>query len=505
LSFWHLKVSTARDSRFASAIHSFHTYCHIISSSEDKGADHKACQVDNMHIILWNVVFLLSLFTSVLAGPSWPSKSNSRLSHAFGKSTRRTQSTLRSWMIRHDSNARQRRYTRTPTTPSKSAKKNATKGSMFSFQTPTLERVSNWFSNPWQADPQHLRAMLKYELSHDSVGMTNPCLHIDLRRDHDNHNNGNGGLETTTIPASIRKTSSTAGTTTTNSWWPNVLLSDKKKNEWRVLTYRRRVGTGDDCYQRVKNAALDWEFGDEDLGMINVPATAATSATSHTPGQQQRYSAHSLLAESSHQQLWSGPGGRRFVTYSGSGSSSASSSTTKFKFRVPIPRIYAINQVCVIYDLVDQRAPSTTYTSTAYATMKGHLLSGEERVTVALRDGTQAVEVEIVSVSKPGPSLPSKLLWPFIGKMQQTFFERQMESLEQAANKVTVTSTPFGIPSSSSINNNIIHSNIIHSNIIHDQNTRTIHPVVAIDASSSNNLNTEAWSRSVSMANLVLD
>jgi uncharacterized protein (UPF0548 family) len=362
-------------------------------------------------------------------------------------------------MIRHQSDARQRRYTRTPSTAKNTV---PTKGSMFSFQTPTLERVSNWFSNPWQADPQNLGAMLKYELNHDSVGMTNPCLHIDLR----DASPPQDGLETT-IPASSKAIRSSS----TGSWWPSILLSEKAKKQWRVLTYRRQVGTGAACYQRVKNAALDWEFGDEDLGMINVPATSTSSSSpSSSTG---RYSAHSLLAESSHQQLWSGPGGRRFVTYSGS---------TKIKFRFQFPRIFAINQVMVIYDLVDERAPSTTYTSTAYATMKGHLLSGEERVTVALRDGTQAVEVEIVSVSKPGPSLPSKLLWPFIGKMQNNFFERQLDSLEQAA----TICAPFGIPSSSNNNNN-------------DQNTRTINPVV-IDA--SNNPNT-GWSE-VSMANLVL-
>lgn len=354
-------------------------------------------------------------------------------------------------MIRHQSDARQRRYTRR--TPSTAKKTEPTRGSMFSFQTPTLERVSNWFSNPWQADPQNLRAMLKYELNHDSVGMTNPCLHIDLR-DEQRLQLAKDDLETV-IPASSKTTSS--------SWWPSVLLSENMKAQWRVLTYRRRVGTGAACYQRVKDAALDWEFGDEDLGMINVPATTSISSTS-SPSDPGRYSAHSLLAESSHQQLWSGPGGRRFVTYSG---------TTKFRFKFfQFPRIYAMNQVMVIYDLVDQRAPSTTYTSTAYATMKGHLLSGEERVTVALRDGSQFVEVEIVSVSKPGPSLPSKLLWPFIGTMQNNFFQRQLDSLEQAA----TTFTPFGIPSSKNSN----------SDNDYCQNTRTINPVV-IDASNNPN------------------
>ena len=85
----------------------------------------------------------------------------------------------------------------------------------------------------------------------------------------------------------------------------------------------------------------------------------------------------------------------------------------------------------VVYDVMDQRGPSTTFSSTAYATMKGHLLRGEERVTVALRDGSQAVDVEIVSISKAGPSLKAKTIWPFCGKMQNAFFESQLEHLHQ--------------------------------------------------------------------------
>eukprot|EP00957_Ditylum_brightwellii_P142542 10859956-Ditylum_brightwellii.AAC.1 len=38
------------------------------------------------------------------------------------------------------------------------------------------------------------------------------------------------------------------------------------------------------------------------------------------------------------------------------------------------------------FDCQNNRGAGTTYTSTAYATLRGHLLSGEERVTVVLRD-----------------------------------------------------------------------------------------------------------------------
>lgn len=77
--------------------------------------------------------------------------------------------------------------------------------------------------------------------------------------------------------------------------------------------------------------------------------------------------------------------------------------------------------------------PETTYSSTAYATLKGHLLRGEERVTVAMRDDTGFVDVEILSYSRPAGSIQAKFVWPLIGSMQDTFFQNQMNFLEQIA------------------------------------------------------------------------
>ena len=48
---------------------------------------------------------------------------------------------------------------------------------------------------------------------------------------------------------------------------------------------------------------------------------------------------------------------------------------------------------------------------------------------MALRDGSHDVEVEILSISRAGPSLFGKALWPFITKMQSDFFRRQLEHL----------------------------------------------------------------------------
>lgn len=54
-------------------------------------------------------------------------------------------------------------------------------------------------------------------------------------------------------------------------------------------------------------------------------------------------------------------------------------------------------------------------------------------MTVALRDDTGFVDVEILSYSRPGGSLKAKLVWPLIGNMQEQFFQDQMDFLEQVA------------------------------------------------------------------------
>mmetsp|Transcript_47243 Transcript_47243/g.47686 ORF Transcript_47243/g.47686 Transcript_47243/m.47686 type:complete len:167 (-) Transcript_47243:171-671(-) len=66
----------------------------------------------------------------------------------------------------------------------------------------------------------------------------------------------------------------------------------------------------------------------------------------------------------------------------------------------PVPRLWVINPCKVVYELLDQRleqnngsssgsskSSGLTYSSTAYGTLRGHLLCGEERVSVGIRDG----------------------------------------------------------------------------------------------------------------------
>jgi hypothetical protein len=161
---------------------------------------------------------------------------------------------------------------------------------------------------------------------------------------------------------------------------------------------------------------------------------------------------------------------------------------TKFDLRIPfvpnkvsfpipfLPKaIYAMNPVAVVYDIVDERVPTDgsgrrgLYTSSAYATLKGHLMSGEERVTVIMRGDDDAVDigsillpatagrsngifshddaylsngggwvdVEIVSYSKAAPSLLGRMVWPFVGKKQDSFFTSELDALEHVAHEAT--------------------------------------------------------------------
>jgi hypothetical protein len=99
----------------------------------------------------------------------------------------------------------------------------------------------------------------------------------------------------------------------------------------------------------------------------------------------------------------------------------------------------------VIHDIVDQRGHDMLWTLTAYATMKGHWLSGEECVTIAMRVGSQALDVEILF--KVG-----QLRWPFSvgqdglavdGKKQNVFFTEQLLHLQKVDAKSSKAQAPL--------------------------------------------------------------
>jgi uncharacterized protein (UPF0548 family) len=292
-----------------------------------------------------------------------------------------------------------------------------TKGSLLTLQRPTTERVSRWF---WGKDTV---------FNHNSVGMTNPCLHIAVT---ENDSCANHNQLSVALPVSQREEN------VEEIWWPQTACP-LEKTSWRVLRYRRRVGRGSACYQRVRDAALQWEFSspEQDKGMLQVTPSTESITSNHNQQNRRNRRGYTVLplselddiyAPSTSDQImkiWSGPG-RRLVTFT------RSALPLPARFQWMLPCLYAINPVAVVYDLVDKRGPATTYSSTAYATCKGHLLRGEERVTVALRDSGH-VDVEIISFSKPAASVKGRLVWPVIGGMQQTFFEQEMSSLERVA------------------------------------------------------------------------
>lgn len=167
--------------------------------------------------------------------------------------------------------------------------------------------------------------------------------------------------------------------------------------------------------------------------------------------------------------------GRKLVTY------------TKCQILPFLPSIYNLNPVCVVYDVIDQNIRDNNYnndnndnnnnynnqmtklltipssnsesshhktnhkhhqektllevnnnnsifTSTAYATLRGHLLIGEERVTVVLRPNGK-VDVEILSYSKPSSSPLGHFAFPIIGGMQHKFFTNELEFIKHSFDK----------------------------------------------------------------------
>lgn len=248
-----------------------------------------------------------------------------------------------------------------------------------------------------------------------------------------------------------------------NGWWPRVAYRPPQRT-WRTLRLCQRVGFGVDCYEACRDAALAWEFhsgsssattgrhqkgivalggateninDENDLG--NDPTvsrrqrrleksksgieTASQSAASPSPP------VTTLLPLQQHQQLWWGPG-QRLATYTSVGVVWPGCC---------LPSIYTVSPVTVVYNVVDQRGPDSTYTSTAYATGPRHWLRGEERVTVCHRDVNDAVDVEILSFSQAASdTVMGNLVWPVIGRMQRSFFEEQLQSFSHVAHQVAM-------------------------------------------------------------------
>jgi len=383
------------------------------------------------------------------------------------------------------------------------------------------------------------------EFNHNQVGITNPFVQIFYRRE----------IRKKSYPKKERTKSYSNRNKATKShhysddaddlWWPSSLKFNNdnnsgNSNQWRIRRYTRRIGRGEECYHCLRDAALDWEFhttkmndGNEnnkesekkktvkqhfrDMGILNAMPLSEHSSLWDQGEEVERREGNSdnnnpsestTTTNTNVLQVWSSPGHRKLATYTQS---------KLHLLRLLPPRfsayVYAVNPIAVVYDLIDHRGSKTTYTSTAYGTLGGHWLQGEERVTVVLRDeecmddtyndddlyptttrdhastipsshshagglymycrsssssgstttmrntsslqhsmdGGSAtsntsgkgiggrkgyVDIEILSYSRPSTtSLMGKLVWPLIGKMQNTFFMNQLDALEDVWNQ----------------------------------------------------------------------
>jgi len=369
------------------------------------------------------VLVRAALFLSLLLVSEARQESSHYELSGVSRRNHRVHRTLRSWAIRHKSKPKSR--------VQKCGENGRGSGSILTFLQPTSERVAAWFG-PQSSQDELLQCAQPKEFNHAYVGMTNPFLHLTDQPEEELLLAAETDNMKLTIPASLQEKEAS------NAWWPSNSFLPSRQKEWRILTYRQRVGNGRECYERVRDAALDWEFQTNDgtMGMLEIPSASSLQRMgSKVNGQNvvQRGS-YSMRQDPTNDDVEEpmafhrGIGSfRRMVTFSAS----------KLPFR---KRLYTVNPVMVIYDLVDQRSSGTTFTSTAYATMKGHLIRGEERLTVALRDGGEDVDVEIVSISKPGNSLKGKFVWPFITNMQQSFFKQQLGALQRVADSASYDS-----------------------------------------------------------------
>lgn len=278
---------------------------------------------------------------------------------------------------------------------------------MLSFRRPTTQSLSRHFFSSRGIPNSSMQA----KFNHKTVGMTHPYFQSDWSK------NQNPIETTTTVsslssshhPGSDSSLSSALKENEDDEWWPSLLASPQ---HWRILKYRQTVGHGWDCYVQVRDAALQWDFATPHQGICTLLPPLDHNRNQHA---QHAEIYHPLPAQSVHQ--ISHGLGRRLMTYS---------RAPFFKF------LFTLNPVQVIYDIVDQMEYPVIYTSTAYATSQSHLLQGEERVTVAFRERTGVVQVEVVSCSRPN-GWKGRLVWPFLTQTQDRFFQQQMESLRRSA------------------------------------------------------------------------
>ena len=249
----------------------------------------------------------------------------------------------------------------------------------FAFRFPTRETADRMYADVSLYNP--------VKFNHDCAGMTRPR---------------NGFL----LPS---PTNSTGGVVGVGDYaldrygWPDAgtkYRSDEQAREeggWRVLRYRKCVGYGTKCYEEVRRAVLDWEFGTvhgepdgtgesrskasgfrrpRAMGIIRArhvfqPADDTAKACSFDGPNNQSQNIRrgedmsKIIGSTRHatsrsnegpisspraQDIHLGPGGRRMVTYT-----EARYGVDIGRFRIGLPSFYAVSPVAGVYELVDKR------------------------------------------------------------------------------------------------------------------------------------------------------
>lgn len=197
-----------------------------------------------------------------------------------------------------------------------------------------------------------------------------------------------------------------------------IICSNNTIDGWRVLRFYKQVGHGKSCYKRVQNAVFNWDFEahykNKSMGIMSAKSFGCLIYIG--------------LNNKDNTVVCTAPRRSLLATF------------TEICLPKPFKSFFVVNPVHVVYEVKDdtRHIPKSVYSSTAYATMAGHLLSGEERVTVVWRKGAGGrVDVEIVSFSRSSPSLVGKIIWPLIGRMQTQFFVSELDHLDNVAKDKT--------------------------------------------------------------------
>lgn len=298
-------------------------------------------------------------------------------------------------------------------------------------------------------------------------------------------------------------------TTSTNYWIPdtfmesssfhcNTTISTSRHPSWRTFRIRKTVGYGKECYEALRDVILHWEgtqqpqatsanksnnSNNNTIRLWNyLPPIATPTSPSYCPYIAPRDCGYWYSTPTTTKVL-------RNAEPIGDCEENCSSILSPYHpTNADVPSCYQIggafkklitiskspylgiwvwNPCQVLYDLIDQRynyncycTPNNsqgllmqsrrrgglTYTATAYGTLKGHLIAGEERVSVAIHDeepnsyndgnNNGKVEVEILSYSHATNSILGKLIFPFIKGMQEQFFKDQITTLERIGKDV---------------------------------------------------------------------